>query len=109
MGWSSGGPAVYAALHKKDCLATGGIAAMSVYKPKFLPPIENAKDRSFYILHSQDDRVCPHWMAKNALEQLTKAKTRVTLVEYEGGHGWHGDVFGNISAGIEWLENSTDD
>lgn len=109
LGWSSGGPAVYASLQKKNCPATGGIAAMSVYKPKFLPPADNAKGRSVYILHSPDDRTCPYWMAKNAVESLTKASARVTLVDYEGGHGWHGDVFGNIRSGIDWLEQAPRD
>jgi len=26
------------------------------------------------------------------------------LVTYEGGHGWHGDVFGHIRKGIEWMQ-----
>jgi predicted esterase len=40
-------------------------------------------------------------MAKN---QLSKAGAAVTLTDYAGGHGWQGDVFGNIRSGIEWLE-----
>ena len=35
---------------------------------------------------------------------MTEAKVRTTLAEYEGGHGWQGDVFGNIKAGVDWLE-----
>ena len=103
MGWSSGGPAVYASLMKTKFPAVGGIAAMSVYKPELLPKPKNARGRSIYILHSPDDRVCPYWMAKKGHDALTEAKVRTTLAEYEGGHGWQGDVFGNIKAGgIGW-------
>ena len=28
----------------------------------------------------------------------------VEFATYEGGHGWKGDVFGNIRTGVEWLE-----
>ena len=104
MGWSSGGPAVYASLMKTKSPAVGGIAAMSVYKPELLPKPKNARGRSIYILHSPDDRVCPYWMAKKGHDALTEAKVRTTLAEYEGGHGWQGDVFGNIKAGVDWLE-----
>ena len=41
---------------------------------------------------------------RDAQAKLSKAGGAVTLVTYEGGHGWHGDVFGTIRAGFEWLE-----
>jgi hypothetical protein len=28
-------------------------------------------------------------------------------VTYEGGHGWRGDVFGMIRAGVQWLDEQT--
>jgi predicted esterase len=43
-------------------------------------------------------------MAVQAEKELTKAGARVKLAEYEGGHGWRGDVFGAIRDGIRWLE-----
>ena len=79
---------------------------MSVFKPKELPQLTNGKGRSFYILHSPNDAVCPFRMAKDASVMLTDANIRNTLVQYRGGHGWRGDVFGNIEKGILWLENS---
>jgi predicted esterase len=93
-------------LLKRNSPVAGGIAAMSVYKPKQLPKPTGAKGRSVYILHSPDDRVCPYWMAKNGLEELTKAKVRTKMVDYAGGHGWRGDIFGNIQDGIKWLEDA---
>ena len=43
--------------------------------------------------------------AENALQQLTKNGATVELKGYDGGHGWQGDVFGNIRAGIEFLRS----
>jgi predicted esterase len=71
-----------------------------------LPPPRNAAGRSFYILHSRDDQVCPFRMAEQARDVLTRAGAKVEFAEYDGGHGWHGDIFGNIRAGVDWLEKS---
>ena len=104
LAWSSGGPAAYATLLQRESPAVGGLIAMSVFKPDQLPDVSNAMQRSFYLLHSPQDRVCPYWMAKTSSETLTEVGARNTLVDYDGGHGWHGDVFGTIRRGIEWLE-----
>jgi predicted esterase len=77
---------------------------MSVFKPNLLSQLSNAKDRHFYIFHSKQDRVCPYRMASSANQQLSKNGAHVKFVEYSGGHGWRGDVFGNIRNGIHWLE-----
>lgn len=106
LAWSSGGPAAYAALCQKETSLTGGMLAMSVFKPDQLPELENAKGRSFYIYHSTDDKVCPFWMAEEANEMFTDLGIRSTLVKYGGGHGWRGNVFGNIEKGMLWLEES---
>ncbi len=104
LAWSSGGPAAYSALLKKDSPLRGGLIAMSVFKPDYLPRLENGKGKKFYLLHSPDDKICPYWMAKKGNESLTKAGAYSQLVEYNGGHGWRGNVFGNIQTGIQWLE-----
>jgi predicted esterase len=104
LAWSSGGPAAYAiALHKHSPVA-GSLVAMSVFKPRELPALASAAKRSFYVLHSPQDEVCPYPMAQQAAASLQNAGARATLVDYAGGHGWHGDIFGNIAAGMEWLE-----
>jgi len=108
LAWSSGGPAAYAALAQKKTSLVGGLLAMSVFKPKQLPELVNAKDRSFYIYHSAEDRVCPFRMAEKAKETFTEHGIRNTLVKYRGGHGWHGDIFGNIQKGMLWLEETKD-
>jgi predicted esterase len=42
-------------------------------------------------------------MAQKARDDLKKYGAVVQLDEYEGGHGWHGDVFAQIKKGVDWL------
>jgi hypothetical protein len=35
---------------------------------------------------------------------LRRAGAKVQLRTYDGGHGWRGDVYGEIRRGIGWLE-----
>ena len=106
LGWSSGGPPCYATMLQKDSPASGAFVAMSIFQPKAYGEPANAAGRSFYIYHSPEDQVCKPWMAKEAMETLTAAGAKTTFVEYQGGHGWHGDIFGSIRQGVEWLEES---
>jgi predicted esterase len=104
LAWSSAGPAVYSAALQNDSPLKGVFVAMSVFVPAKLPPLANAKDRRFYLLQSPQDQVTRYFFATMAKSQLTKAGGDVKLTSYDGGHGWRGDPFGNIRAGIEWLE-----
>jgi predicted esterase len=105
LSWSSSGPAAYAAsLTSKK--VTGSLVAMSVFNPKYLPDLEKAKGHGYYLYHSKEDRVCPFRMAAQAEKELRAAGAEVKLVEYEGGHGWRGDVFGAIRDGVLWLEKN---
>ena len=105
--WSSSGPAAYAAALQKKSRITGSFIAMSVFKPKQLPPLKNAKKRAFFIYHSEGDKVCPMRMARDAEKKLAKAKAKVEFREYQGGHGWgHPNVWGNMSDGVKWLEKN---
>jgi predicted esterase len=108
LAWSSGGPAAYAAALAEDSPITGSFIAMSVFKPRDLPPLRNGKGRTFHLLHSPDDRICPFRMAESARDELAAAGADVELVTYDGGHGWRGDVFGAIRNGIAQLESKTD-
>lgn len=104
MGWSSSGPAIYAAALRKKTPLAGSYIMMSVYKPKFLPPVKNAKGRRFYIEHSPDDRICPHWMAKKANTELKAAGANVQFAEYKGGHGFRGNIYGRMRTAFQWLD-----
>jgi predicted esterase len=77
---------------------------MSVFKPEQLPRLENGKGKAFYILHSPQDFIKMSF-PESARDQLAAAGAKTKLATYEGGHGWKGDVFGNIRAGMDWLES----
>jgi predicted esterase len=103
LSWSSSGTLAYTLALAKKTRVTGSFISMSIYKPSILPPLKPATGRRFYILHSPDDKVCPPRMAEQARDELTKAGAVVQYATYEGGHGWHGDVFGEIRKGVDWL------
>ena len=103
LGWSSSGPALYAHALRKRSVVSRYLVAMSVFRPKYLPSIKLARGKSFFLYHSREDQVCPFTDAERAKKELSAAGARVELLEYEGGHGWRGQVFGNIKKGIEWL------
>src|SRR5207244_2893940 len=104
LSWSSGGPAVYASTLSKGTPLKGAFVAMSVFVSGRLPPLTGAKGQRYYLLQSPQDQVTRYNFAKTAKMQLTHAGATVELKDYEGGHGWHGDVFGNIREGVDWLE-----
>ena len=104
LSWSSGGPAAYAASMIKDTPIRGSLVAMSVFFPGQVN-LPNAKGQKYFLLQSPDDKVTKYVHASNAKQALEKAGATVMLNDYAGGHGWHGDVFGNIREGIEWLAN----
>ena len=102
--WSSSGPAAYA-IALNDEKVRGSLIAMSVFRTTGLP-LENAKDRLFYLYHSPEDRVCPYRMAQQAERVLKMNGAKVELATYSGGHGWRGPLYQDIHAGLEWLEQN---
>jgi len=104
LGWSSGGPPLYASAASENSPVKGFYVAMSVFKPAEMPRAAAVKGKRFYIYHSPEDRVCPIAMAKQAKIQLTNLGADATLAEYGGGHGWKGNVFEDMRAGIDWLD-----
>jgi len=104
LGWSSGGPPCYSSALKEGSPVRGSFVAMSVFKPEQLPRLENGKGKAFYILHSPQDFIKMSF-PESARDQLAAAGAKTKLATYEGGHGWKGDVFGNIRAGMDWLES----
>jgi predicted esterase len=106
LSWSSGGPAAYAASLTENTPITGSFVAMSVFKPDQLPGLARARGKAYYILHSPQDFIGMSF-PEAARDQLAGAGATTRLATYEGGHGWHGDPFANIRAGIAWLEEQT--
>lgn len=103
LGWSSGGPPCYTIAIDRKTPVTGVFVAMSVFKPDGLPPLARAKGKSFYVLHSPQDFIHMRF-PEAAVKKLAEKGAKTKLQTYSGGHGWKGDVYGNIRAGIEWLE-----
>ncbi|MBI4880697.1 MAG: hypothetical protein HY812_13715 [Planctomycetes bacterium] len=103
--WSSSGPAGYALSLLPKSPVTGTFVAMSLFKPEDLPSLEEAKGHPYYILHSPEDFI-PIAVAEQARDELKDNKAKVELRTYEGGHGWHGDVYGTVRAGLEWLDEN---
>ena len=108
LSWSSSGPAAYAISLQEKTAVRGSFIAMSVFYPDQLPELSLAKGRAYYLYQSPDDKTCKIDFARDAKKALADHGARVTLAEYEGGHGWHGDVYGNIRKGVEWLQNGSD-
>lgn len=104
--WSSSGPAAYAISMQDKPPVAGSFIAMSVFRPDWLPELKAAKGHAYYLYHSPDDEVCLFGMAESAEKKLKEAGAAVTLTKYDGGHGWRGNVYGDVKAGIEWLEKN---
>jgi predicted esterase len=104
LGWSSGGLPCYSMTARKDSPITGAFIAMSVFKPDLMPALENSKGKAFYLLQSPDDRVTPFRFAEAAEKALRAVGANVKLQQYEGGHGWRGNVWEMIADGFTWLE-----
>lgn len=105
LGWSSGGPPVYASLLGDNSPLSGAFVAMSVFRPDNLPQLDRAKGKAVYLLHSPQDFIKIS-MAEAARDKLAEAGAKTTLTTYPGGHGWREDPFGHIERGITWLEAS---
>ncbi|GIK17492.1 MAG: hypothetical protein BroJett003_24560 [Planctomycetota bacterium] len=68
MGWSSGGPPVYAAALRARTPLTGAFVAMSVFKPAQMPEL-HVKDRAVYVMHSPTDFI-PMRFAEEAVRTV---------------------------------------
>jgi RNA polymerase sigma factor (sigma-70 family) len=105
-GWSSGGPPVYStALADKGPPLAGYYVLASVFNPRWLPPLEGAKGKRFYLQQGDSDRVTAlHW-AEKAEEALAKHGARVKLEVFEGGHGFAmPDATAAFLRALRWLE-----
>ncbi len=100
--WSSSGPAVYTHAATSKTSIRGAFIGMSVFRPAELPDPAALKDRRFYLYHSPQDFI-PIKMAKEAAEFLTAHGAQVKMQEYQGGHGWSGNVYEDIQQGIAWM------
>jgi len=105
MGWSSGGPAVYAQSLVENTPVTGSFVAMSVFRSQWMGDPKGAKGKPYFILHSPQDFINIDLHASRAAKELGQHGATVKLQTYHGGHGWRGNIYGNIASGVEWLED----
>ena len=103
LSWSSSGTAAYATSLQERRSVRGSLVAMSVFNPRFLPPLTQAKGHAYYLYHSPQDRVCPYRMAEQARDRLSQNGAKVRLETYEGGHGWVGESEDVARRGLHWL------
>jgi predicted esterase len=101
--WSSSGTNGYALSLLPQAGVTGTFVAMSVFQPGQLPALTKAKGHPYFIYHSREDFIA-FTHPETARDTLVKASATVELQTYEGGHGWRGDVMGDIRKGVKWLE-----
>lgn len=87
-GWSSSGPAVYAAATEKKAPYDGFVILCSVFKKEQLAKLSNAKGRRFYLLQGTEDDLTRLSWAEEAEEALRKNGAEVEHEWYEGGHGF---------------------
>ncbi len=104
--WSSSGPAGYALSLQKESPIVGSYIVMSVFKPDKLGPLTQARGHAYFVEHSPQDKVCPLWMAEDAVRLLTAEGAKVKFNQYTGGHGWRGNVYPRIAAAIQWLQEN---
>jgi predicted esterase len=101
--WSSSGMSGYEFSLLPKSGITGTFVAMSVFHPGELRPLSAAKGHPYFIYHSPQDFI-PIAEPEAARDALRKAGAIVEFQTYEGGHGWRGNIFGDIRKGIDWLE-----
>ena len=106
LGWSSGGPPLYALLLQRKRSIAGFYIAQSVFQPQKLPPVALAKGGLVLLDHSPDDATCPFADAERAQADLGKAGAQVKLLTYKGGHGWKDMPFQRMKQGLDWLEEA---
>jgi predicted esterase len=107
LSWSSSGPAAYALSLEPKTKIAGSFVAMSVFWPEWLPSLKTAAGQFYYLYHSQQDTTVEFSQSEKARDELKKNGAIVQLETYEGGHGWHGDVFADIKRGVAWLQEKS--
>jgi len=97
-------PRTAASLQDKRAV-TGSLVAMSVFNPKFLPPLKGANGYAYYLYHSPRTASARTRMAEQAKTSLAengaKVHWRPTRRPRLGG-----DVYGDLRTGVEWLEKT---
>ena len=110
LGWSSGGPPLYAASLQPKPVLTAIMPSMSIFYPGMFPPLERAKDRPYYIFHSPEDEVCKFELAKRAEAALNETDSAIgfemlsqAIHQARGCFERWGLASGEMGNHIQWL------
>lgn len=105
IGAGAGGPAAYACSLETNTPFHGFLLAQSAFRSAQLPPLANAKNRRYYLLHSRDDKRAPYFGATLAQNTLRAQGAAVKLSKATPNPdenqpaSWQETV-----AGVKWLE-----
>ena len=105
IGAGAGGPAAYACSLEANTPFHGFLLAQSAFRSAQLPPLANAKNRRYYLLHSRDDKRTPYFGATLAQNTLRAQGAAVKLSKATPNPdenqpaSWEETV-----AGVKWLE-----
>ncbi len=102
LAWSSSGPAVYTAVASPRSSLRGAFIAMSVFRPAELPAPSALAGKRFFLYHSSHDFI-PIQQAHEAEQFMRAHGAKTQFREYQGTHGWTGNTFEDIHAGLDWL------
>lgn len=102
LAWSSSGPAVYTAVASPRSSLRGAFIAMSVFRPAELPAPSVLAAKRFFLYHSSHDFI-PIQQAHEAEQFMRAHGAKTQFREYQGTHGWTGNTFEDIHAGLNWL------
>jgi len=104
-GWSSSGPAVYAAALEEEAPYAGAIVHSSVFKPGQLD-LSHAPGRAFYLLQGRGDELTALVWAQQARDILGENDAEVHLEVFAGGHGFgHPNAVIQIRRALDWLRS----
>jgi predicted esterase len=104
LGWGSGAPAALSCTLGGSPSVRGGFIHSSVYNFSALPDPALARGKRLYLLQPTRAAVLPKSQAEAAKQRLTPHAAALQLTYYDGGYGWHGDVYGQLRRGIIFLE-----
>ena len=79
-----------------------------MFRPEHVGDLAGAAGTRVHILHSPGDFIAMDF-PERARDMLAAAGATTRLETYSGGHGWHGDVFGMIRRGLDWLDEDREE
>ncbi len=80
----------------------GAFIVASIFRPGEVPDPNALMGQRFFIYHLPQDLI-PIRQATETVDFLTMHRARAKMQEYQGLHGWTGNVYKDIQQGIAWI------